>query len=226
MLFTNSITQSPRVKNGYIDGLRSSRIVEGHLLPTIFNFLNIGAGGKPFPLDIWAVDEFVVSCESCLPLQRLWREFNICCLVLEEESPTSNQILAAHVYYRALVVIPSLIRAWWTDCKDRQLSGAVASYTSTNFSPAIISRLLASVRRADVMESLQGENFTVKLQPAVRDIIVGYLVDEQQMEIALHIPGDYPLHAIEIKDICRVGVQETKWRMWLLNVNQIAQVRC
>ena len=143
-----------------------------------------------------------------------------------EESSTSNQILAAHVYYRALVAIPSLIRAWWTDCKDRQLSGAVASYTSTNFSPSIISKLLAGVRRADVMESLQGENFAVKLQPAVHDIIAKYLVDEQQMEIALHIPGDYPLHAIDIKDIRRVGVQETKWRMWLLNVNQIAQVRC
>ena len=76
------------------------------------------------------------------------------------------------------------------------------------------------------MESLQGENFTVKLQPAISEIIAGYLVDEQQMEIALRIPWDYPLHAIEIKDICRIGVQETKWRMWLLNVNQIAQVRC
>lgn len=74
------------------------------------------------------------------------------------------------------------------------------------------------------MESLQGENFTVKLQPAVNDIIAGYLVDEQQMEIALHIPNDYPLHAIDIKDIRRAGVQETKWRMWLLNVGQLAQV--
>jgi hypothetical protein len=143
--------------------------------------------------------------------------------VLDEESSTSDQTLAAHVYYRALVVIPSLIRGWWSDCKDRQLSSAVASYTSANFSPSIISRLLTGVRRADIMESLQGENFTVRLQPA---IIAGYLVDEQQMEIALHVPSDYPLHAIEIKDICRVGVQETKWRTWLLNVNQIAQVRC
>ena len=66
--FTNRVTQSPRVKNGYIDDLRSSRMVEGYLLPTIFNFLNIGAGGKPFPLDMWAVDEFVVSCGSRLPL--------------------------------------------------------------------------------------------------------------------------------------------------------------
>lgn len=120
--------------------------------------------------------------------------------------------------------MPSLIRTWWSDCKDRQLSGALASYTRAHFSPAIIKQQLAGVRSPQIISNLQNENFAVKVQANVHEIIASYLVDEQQMEIALHIPSDYPLHAIEVRDIRRVGVQENKWRTWLLNVNQIAQV--
>lgn len=133
------------------------------------------------------------------------------------------KILAAHVFYRALVTVPSLVRGWWSECKDRQLSNSVAAYTKANFSPVIIKQQLSGIRSQQVIENLQGDNFTVKVQPNVHEIVASYLVDEQQMEIALHVPSDYPLHSIEVKDVRRVGVQETKWRMWLLNINQIAQ---
>lgn len=139
-------------------------------------------------------------------------------------SPVAINVLAGHVFYRTLQTVPSLIRAWWSNCKDRQLSGAVAAYTSSIFSPIIISQQLAGIKTPSVLESLQGDDFTVKVQSAVHEVVAGYLVDEQQMEMGLKIPNDYPLHAIEVRDIRRVAVQETKWRMWLLNVNQIAQV--
>lgn len=144
--------------------------------------------------------------------------------MFDDESPESLNVLAAHVFYRALITVPSLVRTWWSDCKDRQLSGTVASYTKSHFSPAIIKQQLAGVRSPQIISNLQNENFTVRVQPSVHEIVASYLVDEQQMEIALHLPSDYPLHAIEVKDVRRVAVQENKWRTWLLNVNQIAQV--
>lgn len=216
-------TQSAKVKNGYLDQLRGTGAVETGLLPIVFNLLRVGVAGKPLPLDAWAVDEFLVSCAFCFCASSCIRPL-IFILVLDDESLESISILAAHVFYRALVTVPSLIRTWWSDCKDRQLSGSLASYTKAYFSPAIIKQQLAGVRSPQILSSLQNENFVVKVQPNVHEIVASYLVDEQQMEIALHIPSDYPLHAIEVKDVRRVGVQESKWRTWLLNVNQIAQV--
>lgn len=142
----------------------------------------------------------------------------------DDESHEAVKILAAHVFYRTLVTVPSLVRGWWTDCKDRQLSNAVAAYTKASFSPVIIKQQLAGIRSPQIIENLQGDNFAVKVQPNIHEIVASYLVDEQQMEIALHVPSHYPLHPIEVRDVRRVGVQETKWRMWLLNINQIAQV--
>lgn len=45
--------QSAKVKNGYLDHLRTLRLVENHLLPTVFGLLHIGVAGKPLPLDAW-----------------------------------------------------------------------------------------------------------------------------------------------------------------------------
>jgi hypothetical protein len=148
--------------------------------------------------------------------------------VYDESSPDALTVLAAHVFFKALLTIPSLIRTWWSECKDRQLSRAVASFTASYFSPLIIAEQLAGIRSPSVLATLQGDGFTVKVTSkgagVTQEIVAGYTVDEQQMDIALRIPSDYPLHAIEVKEVRRVAVDETKWRMWLLNIHQIAQV--
>jgi E3 ubiquitin-protein ligase listerin len=110
------------------------------------------------------------------------------------------------------------------ECKDRQLSAVVASYTSQQFSPKITDQQLANVKFPHILEELQNESLSIKTVPALHEIIITYLIDDQQMEIGLRFPSDYPLHGVEIKDLKRVGVQENKWRGWLFNVRQIAQV--
>ena len=126
------------------------------------------------------------------------------------------------------MTIPSIVQAWWLDCKDRQLSIAVAHFTSQQFAPIIIKRHLDNVRSLDILRELQDDAFGVKIVSAMREIHATYNIDDQQMEISLQFPPDYPLHGTEVKDISKVGVQESKWRAWLLNVQQISQVhiRC
>jgi hypothetical protein len=65
------------------------------------------------------------------------------------------------------------------------------------------------------------ENLTIKVANAVNEVVASYLVDEHQLEIKLKIPSDWPLHKIEIKDLKRVGVDENRWRAWILAVQQI-----
>lgn len=115
----------------------------------------------------------------------------------------------------------SLIRSWWLECKDRQLSNTFSAYTSRHFSPVIISRELSTLRDREAMSQLQDENLTVKILASVNEVTASYVVDEQPMEIAVRLPADYPLRGVEVNDLRRVGVPEAKWRAWLLAVQQV-----
>jgi len=142
-------------------------------------------------------------------------------LVLEPQSSETISfalpVLAAHVYYRALVTVPSVIHSWVLDCKDRQVSTSITKYTSSYFSPTIIQRELTHVRNAT---DLITDSMTVKVASAVNEVVASYLVDEHQLEMKLKIPVDWPLHRIEIKDGKKVGVDDRHWRAWTLAVQQ------
>ncbi|EIW55564.1 ubiquitin-protein ligase RKR1 [Trametes versicolor FP-101664 SS1] len=203
-LFTDA---SLKVKSGYIDQIRDLDLVAAKLLPTLFSLLDLYGGiAKAFKLDIWDIDEFYLDYYT-------------------SDSTISLRLLAAHVYYRTLLLLPSLIRTWLTDCRDRQLSTAVASYTSKHFSPAIIRTELARVKDPNVATELSGENVTIKVASAVNEVTAGFSVDEQQLELTVKLPVDWPLHTIEVKDAKHVGVTDDRWRAWELGVQQILTFR-
>jgi hypothetical protein len=140
--------------------------------------------------------------------------------VHERASPVSAQLLAAHIYYRALLTVPSIIRAWLDGCRDIQLSSAVVAYTSRYFSPVIIKTELARVKSQEAIAELTDENMVVKVSNNVNEVTAVYSVDEHQLSITLKLPSDWPLHVIKITDD-RVAVPESHWRAWVLGVQQI-----
>lgn len=142
-----------------------------------------------------------------------------------QDSFLSLQLLAAHLYYRALLVVPSLFRSWILDCRDRQLSGTVSSYTSAYFSPVIIKTELARTKD-DISETdLLSENLTVKVAAATNEVTGSYTVDEHRIELTIKLPSDWPLHVCEIRSSKPVGVSEERWRTWVLGAQQITTYR-
>jgi hypothetical protein len=113
-----------------------------------------------------------------------------------------------------------LIHTWVLDCKDRQLSSTIINYTSQHFSPVIIRTELAHVKSPESTALLVDDNFAIKVASSVNEVVASYSVDDHQLEIKLKIPPDWPLHKIEIKDLKRVGVDENRWRAWILAVQQ------
>ncbi|KAI0945042.1 hypothetical protein AcV7_001681 [Taiwanofungus camphoratus] len=203
-LFTNA---SLKVKSGYIDHMRELEVVAMQFLPTIINVLGLYGGiPKAFKLDIWGVDEYYID-------------------TYPSDTFLSIQLLAAHLYYRALLVIPSLIRDWLADCRDRQLFNAFTTYTSIHFSPAIIRTQLAQVKNPDAAADLVDEIWTIKVANTVNEVTASYAVDEHHLEITVKLPSDYPLHGIEIRDPKWVGVSDERWRAWILGVQQILSYR-
>jgi hypothetical protein len=216
-----------KVRSGYINHIRSLNIIATHFVPNILNVLELYDGvKKAFKLDFWAVDEYYLDCMYYS--NEFWgARLMTVCLVYESGTSISLQLLASHLFYRALLTVPSLIRAWLLDCTDRQLSSSVVSYTSQHFSPVIIRTELAHIKSPETVAELTDENMTVKVAQAVNEVTASYLVDEHQLEITLKMPADWPLHTIEIKDTKKVGVLDDRWRAWVFGVQQIiwSQVR-
>jgi E3 ubiquitin-protein ligase listerin len=211
--------QSLKVRLSYIDQLRGRSLIGVHLMPTMLAMLGVDAGAsKAFKLDMWAVDEFYIECEWTF--RQVHIDANDPHSVLDSDHDSLGLILpvfAAHIYYRALVTVPSVIHGWVLDCKDRQISSAVTKYTSTYFSPRLIQQELAHVKNTT---DLTSESMTVKVASVVNEVTASYLIDEHQLEMKLKIPGDWPLHKIEIKDGKKVGVDDRHWRAWTLAVQQ------
>lgn len=118
------------------------------------------------------------------------------------------------------MTVPSLIHGWVLNCKDRQVSSTVISYTSTHFSLVLIRAELARVKAAEAESDLVDENFKVKVISSTNEVTAAYTVDEHELEIRLKVPSDWPLHKIEVKDVKRVGVDEHRWRAWILAIQQ------
>ena len=156
--------------------------------------------------------------------------------VYEPGSSHTIPVLTAYVYYRALLTIPSVIHSWVLDCKDRQLTHAMMAYTSTYFSPVLIRAELDHVKTNATSGELLDEKMNVKVLSTSGsgtgagsggssggvggEVLVNYSVDEHQLEIRIRIPSDWPLHKVEVKDVKRVGVDENRWRAWVLGVQQ------
>ncbi|KAG6883963.1 hypothetical protein C0993_002463 [Termitomyces sp. T159_Od127] len=180
-LTRNRRLQSPKVRSSYIEQLRDLNVVVAYSIPTILTLLRLDQGPhKAFKPDIWAVDEFHIE------YYQVGTEFGL-------------PMLAAHLYYRALLTVPSLIH----------------TYTSQFFSPVIIRTELTHVKSPKSTANLVDENFTVKVASSVNEVVASYSVDEHQLEIELKIPVDWPLHKIEIKDLRRAlwNLEDT-YRDW------------
>lgn len=207
-----------------------SNIVVETFIPCFLRLLGLDQGGlvKAFKLDIWRIDLFYPNRELIFSWFPRLMFMNA---VYEPGRPHTIPVFMAHLYYRSLLTIPSLIYSWVLDCKDRQLTNLVTTYTSTYFSPVLIKTELEHVKTSAASGELADDKMSVKVvstsgsmgtgpSQGGGEVMASYSVDEHQLEIKIRIPSDWPLHRVEVKDVKRVGVDENRWRAWVLGVQQ------
>lgn len=190
-------------------------MITSHFLPAAFRMFDLYSGTTNAPkLDIWGIEEYYVSRAHLKPCPVYDADSSA---DYEEENPLSVVLLCAHLYYRALQTVPTLVRSWILECKDRRLSAAVTSYTSKYFSS-----VLADAELERVMTTNFGdEKMDVKVIPAHREVNTTYTIDENQIKMTLKIPPDWPLHVIEVRGVKKVGVKEDRWKSWISGVRQV-----
>lgn len=150
--------------------------------------------------------------------------------MIDGPSLVTLPVFATFVYYRALQSLPSLIRFWWDRCQNRQLSHAVFTFTSRHFSPVLIAQELAHLRDPNdpAGKTLRdNDDFTVKVAVGANEVKAIYVVDDESMEILIRIPNEFPLAAIEVKEVRKIGVTDGQWKAWMIAVQQVVtfQVR-
>ncbi|KAI7889142.1 uncharacterized protein EV154DRAFT_515547 [Mucor mucedo] len=193
-----------KLKQEYTAQLKEREAVS-HLMPVLCKVLSVGQGhqgSKPFDLTPWSIVEY--DTEG-----------------FDSAAEMSYLILASHLYYRALTHIPSLIRLWWIDCKQRQLTIAVESYTEKYFSQQLINNEMDLVNRPDIktqLEENEENEFTVKTLRSASEVTATYRVDEQNMQIAIKLPSNFPLRQIDVEGVQKVGVNDKQWRGWMFAV--------
>ena len=212
----------------YLDQLNTSNLLVNSLLPMLFAMLGVSElGAWNFPSSAFGVDEFYTDREflhqaSCR---------RVLTPVLLPESLADLTPLGSHVFYRALVALPSALRTYYEGLKDRQLSMSMLNFTARHYSPVIIQHEFAALRQPAAMAQLTEEGLQVRIaqgggatvaasSAGSSEAIASYVVDEQPMEIGIRLPAEFPLRGVDVRDLRRVGVPENKWRGWLMSVQQ------
>lgn len=226
------------VKSLLVEQLRSSSKMD-KLLPYLFQLLGIHCASsllndastsnnqtassasteaksvEPFDLSRWDITEYQITA-------------------FDLSSPDIGfPLLAGHLYYTCLANVPSLVRIWWTECKLRQLNLAVESLTERYFSPLLINHELTSLAKAQQAPAQGGQaaaaaalsgisddlnQLQIKASKATSEVTASFKIEDATMEIVIRLPANFPLRQVEVEGLQRVGVEDSRWRAWLLAI--------
>ncbi|KAJ3162603.1 listerin E3 ubiquitin protein ligase 1 [Geranomyces variabilis] len=197
------------LRASYVTHIRNLKVLPG-VLNLAFVILGVGQSrSTPFDLARWDIDHYDVT------------GFDI-------ENEVAFPLLAAHVFWRCLRTLPSLVRIWWSECKNRQLTIAVESYTERFFSPLLIRNEVDIVQRADL--SAAAEDLAVKVSKSGNEVSAAYTVEDAVLEMVIRLPATFPLRQVDVDSGGSgaaaaggraAGISEARWRAWLLSASAV-----
>ncbi|RGB43798.1 hypothetical protein C1646_749399 [Rhizophagus diaphanus] len=196
LVFDHFEYASYKVKTQLVSYLKESNKTS-NLLMFIFDTLGLSEFNKPYDLSKWDISEFYIE------------GFEI-----QHSFDLGFPLLCAHLYYRSLKHIPSIVRIWWSECKKRQLTIAIDSYTEKYFSPIIIQDQLEMLQSKDVRSQLEDEKFMIRIARSSNEVIASYIVDEYIMELSIKMPVNFPLRQAEFNTLERIGTSEVADLKW------------
>ncbi|QPG75897.1 hypothetical protein FOA43_003283 [Brettanomyces nanus] len=112
----------------------------------------------------------------------------------------------------------STIQKWYNSIRDKQLKTSTDGFITKYISGTLIDDILETLSSK---EKIEDETFKIKVNRATNEIKCACDIDDQTMEISIILPADYPLSQIAVKGISRVGVDEKKWKSWLLSCRYV-----
>lgn len=230
VLFDHFDDATFRLKSILLDQLRDIKPTHPlqSFLEYAFKQLNVGTQAPTFDLSKFTSIE-TFDLQAGFSMERL-------------DPGVSMNILVSYLYLRSLKAVSGLVRAWFVECKNRQLTLAVESFTEKFFTPVLLSHeyetLSSSTSSASTIPTAQKEllsQLVIKIAKASSEIIASYPIEESSVDMLIKLPRSYPLRTPEVtsstssasssggggsgaakSNAGTSGLPETKWRAWLL----------
>ncbi len=199
LVFDHWTNSSFNVKGDYVASLKEGTYLND-LLKLTFDIL-INARSKPIDASKFNIESYTPNTEESPERETHW--------------------LLIHLYYLALKHLQTLTRNWWRDSTSRQTMLAVESWTEKYILRLIIASELSTVSAWAPSQATADAPLNIKVSPSAREITASIPVDEQNMQIAIHLPPTYPLARATVDSVHRVGVDEKKWRSWLITTQGV-----
>ncbi|KAJ3337142.1 listerin E3 ubiquitin protein ligase 1 [Gonapodya sp. JEL0774] len=154
-----------------------------------------------------------------------WQIQTVDLVELDTDTSLAFSLLASHLYWRSLKSLPSLVRMWWLDLRNRQTSQTIETYTENYFTPSIVSQELEF---ASDVDKLQLEKLNIKVLKTSSEIQATYEVEDNAiLGVTVKFLSSFPLKQCEIDGTggARVGVSESRWRAWLLGLSSVMLIQ-
>ena len=97
------------------------------------------------------------------------------------------------------------------------LTGVLLPPSSRFVSPLQVSAEMAAIKHQQQQQP-DLDTLTIAVRPAAREVAATYVVDEMSIELVVALPVNHPLGVISVETGRRIGVANTQWRNWMLQM--------
>ena len=189
--FTNA---SYKLQGHYVDDVK-----ECGYLPPLLDFIGDIvriASGKPLDASTFDIKAFDLGIGGSLEREAQW--------------------LSVHLYYLCLLRLPSLVKDWYIQQKNR-VKSPLESWTQKHISPLLVSVSLGTTSEWASTQDAEDRPVTIKTSPRGSELVASIVIDEESppISLAISLPGAYPLEQAVVTSRNRVGVSEKNWQSWL-----------
>ena len=121
--------------------------------------------------------------------------------------------VASLVIFRTVEVFPTLAKHWWEMECPKYFTQPVRDVVETQVSPEILRRELDRIKKASTFGDM-----TVTGSSVSREITALYVQDDFTLTVLIKMPLSFPFRRAEVDCPKTLGVPETRWKRWALQI--------
>lgn len=109
-------------------------------------------------------------------------------------------------------------QTWFQSIRDKQMKSKVEMMFKKWISPLLINDILSTLSNKT---SVEDDDFKILINRKFNEVKCLFEIDEQMMEISITLPDTYPLSPISVNGVSRIGVDEKKWKSWIMSAQYV-----
>lgn len=124
--------------------------------------------------------------------------------------------LAWAVLFRTVEVFPTLAKNWWETTCPTYFREPVREFVEAHVAPELLRRELQKTKTASSFGDM-----TVKGSLVSREVTALYTQDDFTLSVVIKLPPSFPFRRAEVDCSKTLGVPESRWKRWSLQITQM-----